>query len=284
MRENLRVEFMKAFHSKYFAVTLAVAAALAVWSSVHSIQYYFHTQNMLNTVGINKNPDLAADTLYNHWMGGEFGSFPTDLYYLLLPLLAVFPYAWSLFDERKSGYRKNMVTRCGRKTYIVSKYISTFAVGGLTVLLPLVLNVILIACVVPARTPDPSLHVNYAVYGDSLLSGLFYSSPLLYVLFYLLLPFAFGGLWAATTMAASFFFRNRYAALLVPYNLLLIIQYLTQSFFAWHIYLEASPINYVRGVMMNDKSAGWVIALEFLLLFAFSFGTSLYRGLRDDVF
>lgn len=283
MRENLRVEFTKAFHSKYFAVTLTIATALAVWSSIHSIQYYFRVQNMLSVLGKNKNPDLAADTLFNHWMGGEFGSFSTDLYYLVLPIFAVFPYAWSLFDERKSGYLKNMVTRCGRKRYIISKYISTFVVGGLTVLLPLVLNFILIACVVPARIPDPSLHVNYAIFGSSLLSGLFYSRPLLYALFYLLLPFAFGGLWAATTMAASLFFRNRYAALLIPYILLLIFQYLTQSFFAWHIYLEASPINYVRGVMVNNKSAAWVIILEFLLLFAFSFGTSLYRGLHDDV-
>lgn len=75
MRENLRVEFTKAFHSKYFAVTLTIATALAVWSSIHSIQYYFRVQNMLSVLGKNKNPDLAADTLFNHWMGENLDRF-----------------------------------------------------------------------------------------------------------------------------------------------------------------------------------------------------------------
>ena len=65
----------------------------------------------------------------------------------------------------------------------------------------------------------------------------------------------FSGLWATISIAASFYFKNRFAVLLVPYILLIIFHYAVHSLFAWRIYLEASPINYLRGVMVENKSA-----------------------------
>lgn len=283
MGKILKIELNKALHSKYFMITITIAIVIALWSSVNSIQYYYHTQQQLSIWANNKNPKYASDTLFNHWMGGEFGFFPTNLYYFTLPLIASFPYGWSYFQERSNGYEKNMVCRCGRKNYILSKYISTFVVGGLTVIIPLLLNFIIIACVVPARMPDPCSNTNYAVFGNSMWSTLFYSNPFLYDICYLVLTFVFSGLWATVSILASFYSRNRFSVLLIPYILLIIFHYGIHSLFAWTIYIEASPINYLRAVMVENKSVAWLVFLELFILFVFSFGVTVYRGLRDDV-
>ncbi len=284
MRNTLKIELKKAIHNKYFLITFTIAIFIALWSSVHTFQYMNRIQQYLLLIGNNKNPNHSADSLYNNWMGGQFGSFPTDLYYFILPLIAAFPYGWSYFQERKNGYSKNVICRCGRKNYVLSKYICTFIIGGITVLLPLIMNYIIVACFVPARMPDPCCNIHYAVFGDCMWSNLFYTNPLLYDVCYMILTFVFGGLWATISMMASYFLKNKFAVLLVPYILLIIFHYGIHSLFAWKIYLEASPINYIRGVMVDNISKGWLILLELFILFIFGFGITLYKGIKDDVY
>ena len=91
-----------------------------------------------------------------------------------------------------------------------------------------------------------------------------------------------GGLCAALAMALSFFIHNRFEVLLIPFILLLLIQYSSGMFQAYIAQLEISPLAFIHGGMAQSRTG---IALAYASLFlVISFGVTVWRGGKDDVF
>lgn len=283
MKNLLRVELYKVFHNRFFWITFSLAILLALMSAMERIQNYQRIQSLMEFYST-KNLMVSGDTLYNNWIGGEFGTLAAFLFYFLLPLFAAFPYGWSLVQEQRAGYVKNVIARSGRKNYYLSKYIANFTAAATVAAIPLLLNLLLVACFIPARMPDPICQVYYAVFGADMWAGLFYSAPLCYVFLYFVLTLLFAGVWAQLSYVAAFYLKNRAAVLIIPYLLLLAFHYGTQSLFAWRVYVEASPIYFLRGPEITNQTVWWVVLLEMLFLFLLGIGIFLRRGLRDDVF
>ena len=97
-----------------------------------------------------------AISLYNVWIGSISGDlFFTTIFYFILPLAATLPFSFSLSDESKSGYLRQMTLKKGQMRYYFAKYIVTFTSGFLLAAIPLLINVIITACYIPAYKPDP---------------------------------------------------------------------------------------------------------------------------------
>ena len=88
-----------------------------------------------------------AISLYNVWIGSISGDlFFTTIFYFILPLAATLPFSFSLSDESKSGYLRQMTLKKGQMKYYFAKYIVTFTSGFLLAAIPLLINVIITAC------------------------------------------------------------------------------------------------------------------------------------------
>ena len=91
-----------------------------------------------------------AISLYNVWIGSISGDlFFTTIFYFILPLAATLPFSFSLSDESKSGYLRQMTLKKGQMRYYFAKYIVTFTSGFLLAAIPLLINVIITACYIP---------------------------------------------------------------------------------------------------------------------------------------
>jgi len=286
MKALLKTELHKALKNKYFFITLIIASVIAILGAINRINEYQIVLELVNADkaahgGVSwRNPYLPADTLFTYWIGGECFSLYFSLYFLLIPLFAAFPYGWSYFMEYKKGYVKNVITRTSKKNYFLAKYIAVFIAGGLVVALPLLLNFLTVSCFVPARTPSVLYSAYTYVVFSQMWSALFYTHPFVYVGLYLLLNFAFGGLIACLCLAISFVIKNRVAVLVVPLFLMLCLNFANTYSKTW----ELSPINFLHpGVVVNPAN-GWIVLLEGACLFAVSFGVTMWRGQRDDVF
>lgn len=146
---QLKIELGKALKNRMFLITLGIGTGLALLAALYQISYYNQTQAQESSAVIN--PMIEANTLYNHWMGGEMQSFGAICFFYVLPLLAAIPYGWSYFVEKRSGYTKYLMIKGGKREYFICKYVAVFCSGGLVVLLPLILNFILVAMFVPCN-------------------------------------------------------------------------------------------------------------------------------------
>jgi hypothetical protein len=95
-----------------------------------------------------------------------------------------------------------------------------------------------------------------------------------------LLNYVFGGLIAAISLALTFVIRNRIAVVLLPFFLMLGMNYANTFMTVW----EISPINFLHGSPVVHTTNGWIVLLEAVLLFAVTFGATMWRGLADDVY
>ena len=286
MKAILKTELSKSLKNKYFIITLVMASIICILGAINRINEY---NVMLNYIEadkaahgseIFKNPYLPADSLFTYWIGGEYTSLYFSLYYLLVPLFAAFPYGWSYFMERKKGYIKNVFTRTNKKSYFLSKYIAVFVAGGLAVVLPLLLNFLLTSCFIPARMPDVLYDTYMGVDFLQMWSSLFYTHPFVYIGLYMILNFVFGGLIASLCLVITFVIKNRIAVVLIPFFIMLGLNFANTYSNTW----ELSPLNFLHSGRVVNITNGWIVLLEAVLLFAISFGITIWRGQKDDVF
>ncbi len=286
MKALIRTELSKALKNKYFLITLIAASVIAVLSAMNQINVYNSIYKYLladkeaNGGVCFKNPWLPSDTLYTYWIGADYSSLYFSLFFLLLPLFAAFPYGWSYYMEMKKGYVKNVVTRTKKSKYFLAKYAAVFTAGGLAVMIPLLVNFCSVACFVPARTPNVLYDAYNGVVFPQMWSRLFYTHPLVYVELYMLLNFVFGGLIAALSLVTGFLFKNRVAVVITPFLLMLGMNFVNTYSNKW----ELSPLNFLHSGTIYNIPNGWIVLSKAIVLFAVTFGITVWRGQKNEVF
>lgn len=278
----LKIELRKAINNKIFMTTLIIASLFALFSAWYKIDSYFYyiEQSIYMSAG---NPMTQGSSLFNHWIGGEFSSLGFTLFFTLLPIIAVLPYGWSYFTENKAGYVKSVVIRSGKWQYFLTKYIGVFTAGGLVVLIPLIVNLLIVASFIPAITPTKLYPLSYAVIHGSLWSDLFYTYPLVYVVLYMILNFIFAGLFATMSLTISLFIKNRIAILLIPFFIIFVLHY-CRRFMAYIFYHEISPLNYLHATNLENPTNVWIVLVQGLLLFGLTFGLTMKLGVKREIY
>ncbi len=286
MKRLLQIELKKAFSNKLFWITLALGLLIVSISAAQNIGRYFWSleakQLQKELLGEGAyNPLYPLSALYNNWIGADYAAPMTSLYYILLPLLASLAYGWSYFTEKKSGYVKNVVTRIDKKKYYLAKYLAVFLAGGAVVAVPLLVNVLAVACVVPAYQPD-MFYGMYYVMDYHYMIRLFYSMPALYVAYVLVLDFVFAGLIAVLSLALTFFVNNRFAVVLLPMLFFMWVQYMQDL--ARQTFPFISPFSPQEFLKAYGRSTLlWVVVWGIGLLVV-TLGIVYGKGAKDDVF
>ena len=206
----------------------------------------------------------------------------TALFYTLMPLLVCLAYGWSYFGERKSGYVMNVMIRTHKKSqYLLAKYIAVFLSGGAAAVIPLIANFLAVACFIPAYQPDLFYEMYYSLQSH-FLRNLFYPHPIIFICIIFAIDFFFGGLMATCCVALTFFVKNKFAVILLPFMCLFGVQYLQDNVWIFLSDVYISPMNFLRGYSGRCVS-GTVILIWAVVLLIFTLGTVWGKGARDDV-
>ena len=125
MYSVLKNEFQKLFRAKSFWLlllflttitsTVAVTRSFDVVNSVGGISPAVpRAENGYYT----EDNDPYAISLYNTWIGSLSGDlFFTTLFYFILPLVSTLPFSFSLLNEMRSGYLRQMSLKKGQIRY-----------------------------------------------------------------------------------------------------------------------------------------------------------------------
>lgn len=185
---------------------LAVAAGCAV-----SIYYFFHDV---------WRHDVYEETVYTMWIESFTQSDIPALLYSIAPILAAVAAADLYLEDKNSGYLNVVFSKANPAGYFRSLYAVNFLAGGLTLLLPLALNLYLCFLVCPDRSPDLLAEGNNLVNvlgHDLLFPEMYYSHPFLHACVYLVLGFVAGGIFAVIGLALGCFAKHRFLVWIGPY-------------------------------------------------------------------
>lgn len=287
MKKCFWTELKKAFGNKRFWIAVFVGTAISLLSARSVLDRYFEEMEfrqwqIQNSPEDYMNSDYPVYTVYNRWIGGNFGQVERDIFFLLLPILAILAYAWSYHEEKKSGYIRNVVCRTGRKAYFFSKYASAFAAGFTAILIPMICNLMVISAFMSAARPDVYYDIYNGIMTDNMGFQMFYEKPFLFLIVRIVMDCTVGGLSAACVVALTFFMRNKFALILAPFLGLLTIQYAASLWYYYVSEISISPLEFIKAG--SRPSSVWIAVGYAAVTFFLSFGITMWKGVRDDVF
>lgn len=290
MKRLLQIEMKKALWNRY----AIVSAALLLLFSLMSADYMIETWGSYNPEGVEtyiRNGQFRADPmismmgLYNAWIGMDSMSFARSLFYTLLPVLSALPYAWSLSEEKKSGFICNAVIRSGKKRYYSCKAIAVCLSAMLFSFAALLINVLVISAFLPAYIPESQyIFYSHVMFGN-LWADLHFTIPWLRVIGYILLTSGYCGIFALLSMSVAFTLNNRLAVIFEPFLLFLTLRYIETTFssrvISWE--MEIVPMNFLTADSEGLFSYGFVIFTEGVVLLLIAISIMWIRGKYDEI-
>ena len=267
-------EIKRAFNTIGMKLALLVGCALSVWHVITVIMPISEGQNY--ELSANAIDDLYVPiSLFSTWMGNELFPIQSYIFYLILPLLAVLPFGSSFFEDIKSGYIINVCTRLEKKIYFKAKYLAVFLSGGVAVVAPLLLNLVLSSMFMPAFIPDNG--TVGTISPTTMAYEVFFTHPLVYVLMFIVIDFIFAGVMATLALSYTYFTEHRFGVMIVPFVFYFFIYSLTNLI---------DKTDYSLFFMLNGGANNNylpVYILYFLLFFALSYVIFMWKGKKQDV-
>lgn len=277
-----KIEMKKVFKGKLFWLVIAFAVVLTVLSAVYELQSSKKDFDTLAGFGYNV-MSATLDNTYVNTVYRDFTSITPAMFYRFIPLICVLAYGWSYSSDVRSGYIKSIITRTSKLKYLTSKYFATFISGGLVVLIPILVNILTLACFMPFRMPNIYESIYYAELPAFAFANLFYKAPALYMVIILIFHFILGGLFATFAMAVSMFTTNKYIVTLFPFVFSFLYSYVCSVFLKNFFWGEMDPLYLINGLSNTYRVLEYLILVYgiFLILTA---GTIFFKGMKKDVF
>ena len=235
MNSLFKSEFKRQLtHNPLFWICIAIGVCIALLAAWIEIQIELNTLEATLQQGdhLSYNTLLSVISAYTAWIPTRIGDFYSGLYYLLWPLLATIPTAWILSNDSKEGVLEQQCLRIKKASVIRIKLYVSFISGGICSALPLILNFLVVICFLPLFTPKIYDEIYTAVPMNSLFSGLFYNSPLAYVITLSVLAFILGGLFSCVVSLFASLSKTKFQAIFVSYFLLHLLAFLGSQFSA----------------------------------------------------
>lgn len=229
-------------------------------------------------------PWIGKDTLYNSWVGGRVSGIIPYLFYFAMPVFCVIPYSASFLLDEKSGYIKTLATLTSKRKYLYIKHLAVFISGFITAVIPMIINMILVSCFVPAYPPDNLIVLYYGVNMISLLGNIYYMFPMFTVFVSVLIAGLFAGAWATIPLVISYFVKNTLCVLFAPYLVLLFIIKSLETAFVFRVYAEGSILNLIRPAYTLQTEYLWVYLLYMAVILIVPIFITVIKGVKYDVY
>lgn len=277
MKEQIKIEYERAIRSKTLWVALIIGLIISI------------AQFVVEVVPAAKDPlqffkgtfQCYPRSVFNYWLGGSFADAYGTTFLTILPVLATLAHAITYYMDIKSGYIKNIYTRTTKKNYLVAKYIVTFISGGIVVIIPWLVNLLLSACVLPSLVPVGN--GMFAISGGRMLDKVYYTHPYMYIMIYILIYFLYAGVFSTVALAAVYVIENIFLLTLVPF-----IVYYGCSIISPYVKVISwlGRINPITLLDMTQPRGAqpMAIVLELLIVGVISGGIYFRNGVKKDAF
>lgn len=272
MVKFLRLEAKRISHSKRFWGVLLIGCALALF------QYFFvalkHGAPSIDWTDIGVQ---YPHPWFEFWIGGEWYSLFSYTFFMIFPILAVITQGDSLVTDKLTGYSKQMFMRGKKSDYYRARFISSFFSGGIVIIIPLILNILLCAATAPSVLSQAATGTA-SIFPTSMWSYLYYTHPLVYTFFYLIIDFIYGGLFAVFATSLGVVTRNRFLPLIFPFIMYLFSYTVFSSLGIW----EYAPFNFLAPAQRVFNISFLIIVIEAVLLLIPTICLFIWGAKKDE--
>lgn len=234
-------EFRRSFCNKGMLLSLAIGIGLVIW----------HQMTFVWPVALEIEEFDCIESLYYRWLGGNGFSVQNYVFFMILPLLSSLPVGSIYCKDLKSRYYMHYYLRGQKKQYLLARYVTTFVVGGLSVLIPLVISIVLTAMKFPALRPE--VIMSYEPYRNAVGHSLYFSHPFLFVMLMCFIIFVFAGGFATIVLLVSFHTQYAIVASITPFALYYFLYSLNCIFLQTSWSAPDCFLNPARGVCMTKE-------------------------------
>ena len=200
----LRFEMTRAFRNKWLAVSVALGTLIGladIWLNVS--QYGFN----------------RGRALIQTWIGTDYQFAYNSLFYVLLPLIACFPYAGSCYQDQKTGYESSICIKTSRLSYMIAKEAAVAASGAAAVGCPLLIAMFIAAGIYPDKRPEKLTFLYAGIIDCHMFPRIFAEHPVCYALLFTLLDAVFGGITGLVAMCFARWCGSRFSTIMAPFAL-----------------------------------------------------------------
>ncbi len=271
----LRIEVERAFKSRMFWLMLLLGIVITGIEFVIATLRY--SKDIIGT--FDGSIGNTINTVFNSWFFSlQKNAIPLrQLYIMIMPLMAVFAYGYSAVSDIKSGYIENIYTRIDKKYYLIVKCVVSHIAGGIVVVVPLLMNLIACSIILPSVKMQAVVGF-YEPRGFSLLSGVAYTHPYIYIFIELMIIFLYTGLFTTFSVMLSQIVPVYFITMIFPF-LLNYFCYIIQGFFNLEKY---NPIRIMTvGYSYNNTLLNLII--EHIIICGITFAVYMYRGMHNEV-
>lgn len=289
MSAIFKLELRRAFTTRFYFCSVAVAVVLGIVAAVGPIQNCLETNRLYLTeeyLAYHHVYQFAFTSAWAQWLPMRGTDAVPNLFFFTAPLLIASAYSWSFRSDQAGGYAQVLMVNTTRFRYYAAKACASFIAGGSVVAVSLVANFLVVACFIPLQSPDILYRLYTGISTSMFLSQLFFTNPALYFLARLVLDFVLGGLWATAVLAFSLLVRNRVAVVALPYIFLIAVKYVSENIYTllndpdswvWNLTI----IDHLKAMGDGFTYNGWALACDAAILFAFSVVVPLAMRRRD---
>lgn len=279
MNKILKVEIKKALKNKITISVFVFSVVLVIYQVVNNAKSFNEFYILFKHGSTEGNPMFSSESLFCRWLGADVTSFETAVFFFLMPLLVALPYGWSLVDEMRSSYTKNLLIKVKRSEYFISKYIAQFITGAVVVMIPLCFSIVLTSMFLPA-IPMESIYP-YGTMGQKCMwSDIYYEHPYLYMIMYVFLDGIFAGLISSMCTAIAMYSKSKVTVVIAPFIFMLIIDYIDKTFL---LNGEYSPIKFLQALPVANDTYGIAVFLIGIVFFTVPIVCLLYKERRYEV-
>lgn len=193
LKQSILMEIRRMFSSKEFKIAVFMAGIIVFGQFCQNFYYMIH--------GINN------VSIFEKWIGVREENFASVVFFWLFPILAVFPYGWTMCEELHNGYAAQVMIRNGKKNYFIGKMLASFISGGIVTAGVLMLDFVILTMMFPTCYPRTN-DLFCGIWPGHFCSILFYEHPFLYVFLWTGVVFLWGGAIAVLGCALGFLVKN----------------------------------------------------------------------------
>lgn len=255
----IKLELIRMIRSRGIKAALFIGLLFVISHMILVLKYA-----SLNAAGSAENIPFSS---FMFFMGYDMYGWQGVLFLEMAPLLAALPYANSYFTDISEGYIKNIISRKRKKEYLTAKYIAVFISGGIAVIVPLILDIMICTAFLPSYPPLIGTGVFNHIYGIH---------PCLQIVGFLTIDFFIGGVYAVCTLLVTDLIQNKYLLLIFPYLFMIIWQFaagLAGVLDCWPVKMS-NPDLYTGNMMM------YIIVILGMMILTFT--VHYIRGMRRD--
>lgn len=283
MKVTIRSELYKAVHTRmlYIAIALGVAICAGdVIENISKIKYFDEQMEWIVSSNSSLRTSHTGYSLFYLWMGISSLTSSGSLFHIVWPALAAMAYGWSYNEERRSGLYNQIVIRTSPTAYYNAKYIGVFVSGGLAVSVPLLINLLVNALILPYDIPFPGTIPN-----GYFLSQFFYTCPWAYGLIWCCMVFLMGGAAACFCFITGTKLRHSVMVILVPYAMYICIDAILYVFLlslTSKINLMLSPLWQTQAHSSRPNPA-WLLFAFLAVETAISYGVGYWQVVKHEL-